>query len=258
MDIPHQNPDLPELDSLERSIYEWQMWIEDLGEFGQRKLKNSSVLITRCGGVGGLVAYQLAAAGVGRLVIAHAGDVKASDLHRQLLMTRDWIGKPRIESIQKRLLELNPDIAIQAVASNATEENARELVEQADVIVDCAPLFSERFALNRQSVSQSKPMVECAMYEMEGQLTTFFPGQTPCLQCLYPVAPPTWKRQFPVLGAISGTVGCLAATEAIKILTNLGKPLRNKMLRMDLREMTFRTVRLKRRKDCVVCSHLFA
>ena len=84
----------------ERSIYEWQMWVPDFGEEGQRKLKNASVMVSRVGGIGGIVAYQLAAAGVGRLVLAHGGLVKPSDLNRQLLVTHDWIGKTRIESIR--------------------------------------------------------------------------------------------------------------------------------------------------------------
>ena len=87
----------------ERAVYEWQIWVSDFGEAGQEKLKNTSVMISRLGGVGGVVAYQLAAAGVGKLVLAHAGNVKPSDLNRQLLMTHDWLGKPRVESAARRL-----------------------------------------------------------------------------------------------------------------------------------------------------------
>lgn len=100
--------ELPELSEHERAVYQWQMWVPDFGELGQRKLKNASVMISRLGGVGGLVAYQLAAAGIGKLVLAHAGDVQPGDLNRQLLMTHDWIGKPGMDSIRRRLLDLNP------------------------------------------------------------------------------------------------------------------------------------------------------
>ena len=92
----------------ERAVYEWQMWVPEFGEEGQEKLKGASVLISRIGGLGGVVAYELAAAGVGRLVLAHAGDVKPSDLNRQLLMTHDGLGKSRVESAARRLRELNP------------------------------------------------------------------------------------------------------------------------------------------------------
>ncbi len=155
----------------ELAIYQWQMWVEDFGQAGQEKLRNASVLVSRIGGLGGLVAYQLAAAGIGKLVLAHAGDVKASDLNRQLLMTHAWIGKPRIESAKRRLLELNPRLEVIAVNENITESNAGRLVEQVDLVVDCAPLFEERLAMNRQAVIQRKPLVECAMFDLEASLT---------------------------------------------------------------------------------------
>ena len=246
---------LPELSDEERAVYEWQMWLPDLGQQGQRKLKNASVMVSRVGGVGSVVAYELAAAGVGKLVLAHAGNVKPSDLNRQLLMTHDWIGKPRIESIRRRLLELNPRMEIVAIGENVNEENAEGLVTQCDVVVDCAPLFPERFAMNRQAVLQNKPMIECAMFDMEAHLTTIVPRQSPCLQCTFPADPPLWKRQFPVLGAVSGTVACMGAVEAVKLIAGIGEPMTGRILRMDLRTMTFRTMKTSRRSDCPVCGH---
>ncbi len=240
----------------ERAVYEWQMWSDGVGEPGQEKLKNASVMISRCGGVGGVVAYELAAAGVGRLVIAHGGNIKPSDLNRQLLMTHDALGSPRIESIARRLKELNPRLDVIGVPENVNEENAESLVAQADLVIDCAPLFPERFAMNRQAVLQAKPLIECAMYDFEAQITTIVPGQTPCLCCLYTEAPPTWKRQFPVFGAVSGTVACMAAVEAIKLITGVGRPLLNSLLYCDLQQMTFRKVRVQRDPGCPVCSSL--
>jgi molybdopterin-synthase adenylyltransferase len=202
------------------------------------------------------VAYELAAAGVGKLVLAHGGIVKPSDLNRQLLMTHDWLGKPRIESIERRLKALNPYLEIEAVGSNVSLLNSKELVAQADVIVDCAPLFQERFAMNAEAVVQRKPIIECAMYELEAQITTIIPGQTPCLACLYPEAPSAWKREFPVFGAVSGAIGCLAAMEAIKVISGLGKPLLGELLTCNLRDMSFRKIKLQRRQDCVECGTL--
>lgn len=238
----------------ERATYEWQIWVPEFGEAGQEKLKGSSVLVSRCGGLGSVVAYELAAAGIGKLVIAHAGNVKPSDLNRQLLMTHDWLGKPRAESAERRLKELNPRLEIVAVDENVSEENAAGLVEQVDLIVDCAPLFTERFAMNRQAVKQGKPIVECAMYDLEAQLTSIVPGETPCLACLHPADPPAWKREFPVFGAVSGTIGCLGAMEAIKLLGGFGEPLTGRMLTCDLRDMTFRVRSISRNAECVVCA----
>jgi molybdopterin/thiamine biosynthesis adenylyltransferase len=247
--MPSEQP----LSHLEKSVYEWQMWVDDFGEAGQRKLKGASVLISRCGGLGGMVALELAAAGVGRLILAHAGNLKPSDLNRQILMSHDWLGRPRVECAARRLRALNPRLEVVAVAENVSESNAGPLVRQADVVVDCAPRFEERFALNRQAVQQAKPMVECAMYELQAQITTILPGQTPCLACLSPEAPANWRRQFPVFGAVSGMVGCLGAMEVIKLLTGLGDVLAGRLLTCDLRTMSFRTLKVKREMDCRVC-----
>jgi molybdopterin/thiamine biosynthesis adenylyltransferase len=238
----------------ERAVYEWQMWTEGFGEAGQERLKGSSVLISRVGGLGGVVAYELAAAGIGRLVLAHAGNVRPSDLNRQLLMTHDWVGKPRMESAKRRLLDLNPRLDIVTVEENVSTTNAASLIDQVDLVVDCAPLFEERFAMNAEAVRQGKPLIECAMYELEATLTTILPGKTPCLACLYPERPTQWKREFPVFGAVPGAVACLAAMEAIKVLAGFGEPLAGRMLTCDLRDMTFRTYPLQRREDCRVCS----
>ncbi len=249
---------LHELTAEERATYEWQIWVPDFGEVGQRKLKAASVLISRIGGLGGVVAYELAAAGIGRLILAHAGNVKPSDLNRQLLMTHDWLGRPRVESARRRLLELNPRLQIECVAENINESNAERLVGAADLVVDCAPLFEERYAMNRQAVAQRKPLVECAMYDMEFHLTTIMPGRTPCLSCLYPEKPPAWRREFPVFGAVSGAVGCLAAAEAIKVIAGFGEPLYGQMLNADLRDMTFRKIKVSRNEHCPLCGGLDA
>ncbi len=240
----------------ERSTYEWQMWAPDFGEPGQERLKNASVLVTRCGGLGGVVAYELAAAGIGKLVLAHGGNIKHSDLNRQLLMTHDALGTSRVESATRRLLDLNPRLAIEAVPENVNEDNVTRLVAAADVIIDCAPLFQERFLLNREAVAQKKPLIECAMYDCETQITTILPGQTPCLNCLYPEVPPSWKREFPVFGAVSGMVACIGVMEAIKIIGQFGELLTNKLLISNLRDLQFRTINIQRNESCSVCAGL--
>lgn len=242
-----------ELTSEELATYQWQIWVSDLGEAGQEKLKAATVLISRCGGLGSVVAYELAAAGIGKLIIAHGGNVKPSDLNRQLLMTHDWLGRPRVESAKRRLLELNPRMEIEPVAENVNDSNAARLVASADIIVDCAPLFEERFLMNREAVRQNKPLVECAIYDLEAHIYTVLPGQSACLACLYPARPPAWKREFPVIGAVSGMVACLGAMEAIKLIAGIGTPLVDRMVMADLREMKFRELHLKRRPDCEIC-----
>src|SRR5262245_26299149 len=247
---------LPDLTSDEQSRYEWQLSVRDFGEEGQRRLKAASVLVSRIGGVGGSAAMQLAAAGIGRLVLAHAGNLRLDDLNRQLLMTTDWIGKPRVESAVRRLHELNPHVVVETVAENISESNAAALVSRCDVVVSAAPLFAERLQLNREAVRQGKPLVDCSMYDLEGRLLTVLPGQTACLACLYPEPPSNWNRKFPVFSAIASTVGSLAAMEGIKLIAGFGQPLAGKLLTFDLRDMSFRTIAITRRADCAVCGNL--
>ena len=148
------------------------------------------------------MAYELAAAGVGQLVLAHAGNIKHSDLNSPVANDTRCMGTSRVESARARLLELNPRLDIVTVPENVSESNASELVQQVDIVVDCAPLFEERFALNREIVRQRKPMVECAMYDLEAHITTIVPGTTPCLNCplsqetasLASAVPRVWSR----------------------------------------------------------------
>lgn len=245
---------LPDLTETDRALYEWQMSVPGVGEDGQRRLKAASVLISRVGGLGGLVALELAAAGVGKLVLAHGGDLKLSDLNRQLLQTRTQVGRPRVESIAQRLFDLNPDCEIVALPENISAANADAMVGQADIVVDAAPLFEERLALNAAAARARKPLVECAMHTLEASVTTFIPGLTGCLACYVPEVPPTWTRRFPVFGAVSGTAACVGAMEVIKLITGIGQPLAGEMLCMDLGQMRFRRVKLPRRDNCAVCA----
>jgi molybdopterin/thiamine biosynthesis adenylyltransferase len=244
------------LDEAERALYEWQLAVEGHGIEGQERLKGSSVLVSRVGGVGGSAAQHLAMAGVGKLVLAHAGNVRANDLNRQVLMTYEGVGQLRMDVAPARLRQLNPFLEVDAVAQNVSADNVEGLVRRADLVMSCAPLFSERLLMNREAVRQNKPLIDCAMYELEVQLMTVVPGRTPCLACLCPEPPPAWNRRFPVFGAVAGTAGCLGAVEAIKVLAGLGEPLLGKMLLGDLRDMTFRRVNVRRNPNCAVCGQL--
>lgn len=249
---------LPELSLDERNRYAWQLSVRDYGDEGQRRLKDATVLVSRIGGVGGTAAMQLAAAGIGRLILAHAGNLRVDDLNRQMLMTTDWIGKPRVESALQRLRDLNPHVEIETLAENISDSNAAGLVSRCDVVVSAAPLFTERLLMNREAVRQQKPLVDSAMYELEGRLTTIIAGRTPCLSCLYPESPPNWKREFPVISAVSSAVGSLAAMEVIKLIAGFGEPLTGRFLTFDLRDMSFRTIPIVRQRDCPVCASVIA
>lgn len=237
----------------EKAVYQWQMWLEEIGESGQEKLKNSAAMVSRCGGLGGPICYHLAAAGIGTLVLAHRGNLKPSDMNRQILMRYDGMGKPRMDSIRRRLLEFNPRLNIVAVPENVCDANVAGLVRQVDLVFDAAPLFQERFTMNGECVRQGKPMIEAAIFGMEGQVTTILPGTTPCLACLYPELPPHWQRQFPVLGAVPAMAASIAAVEGIKVLLGFGETLAGTLLYFDARTMHFQRIPIRRRPECPVC-----
>ncbi len=246
-----------QLSDRDREMFKRQMQIPGFGEEGQLRLKNSSALVTRVGGLGGPVALYLAMAGIGRLVIAHSGTLTWSNLNRQILMRHDYVGKPRIECAAELFARLHPECEVVAVGADANDENARQWVSQVDIVCDCPPTFEERYALNRACVALRKPMVEAAMYGMEGTLTTIVPGETPCLACLVPETPDWWQPYgFPVLGAVAAALGCLAAVEAIKVLTGFGESLKGQMLTYDADAMEFLKFPVTRRPDCPVCGRL--
>ena len=240
--LPHDHScqdSIQNLSEEEAETYAWQLDVRDFGVAGQARLKSATVLISRVGGLGSLVAYELAAAGVGHLVLAHAGTIQRSDLNRQLLMTAAGVGTARVDSAARRLRELNPRLRITAIPENLSPANAERLVGMADCIVDAAPLFQERLAMNDAAEAQGKPVVEAAMFELEASLTVIHPPRTPRFRDLVPDVPPGWQRRFPVFGAVSGTVGCLAA-----IVAGFAEPLYNRLLRIDLRAMRFETIHL--------------
>ncbi len=242
----------------ERRIYAWQMDLPGFGETAQRRLKAATVLVSRCGGLGGPAALELAAADVGRLILAHAGLVQEADLNRQILQHHDRIGLPRRDALIATLHGLNPRCTVEVVEEHASDANADRLVARAEVVIDAAPLFAERFALNDACVRAGKPMVEAAMYQWEAQVTTVLSGAGPCLRCWCPEAPDWWQRRFPVLGTVSGTADCIAAAEAVKLITGLGRLLIGRMLRLDLGTGTTRCLKIARNPDCAVCGRITA
>jgi len=244
-----------ELTDADRRKYRRQMSLAGFGEPAQERLKNSAALVARAGGLGGTVALYLAAAGIGRMTLLHAGNVTPTNLNRQILMTANWVGKPRIEKLRSSLLAFNPDLELTVIPENPGDANLDKHAARVDILCDCPPTFEERFAMNRASVRHRKPMIEAAMNGMEGHLTVLVPGRTPCLQCLYPELPANWcGTTFPVLGAVSGAVACLAAIEAIKVLTGFGTPLLGQMLVFDTERHEYRKYKLHRNPACPVCA----
>ena len=247
--------ELPALSEDERKIYERQIQLPELGEEGQRRLKAASVLVSRVGGLGGTVAMLLARAGIGRLVLAHDGVIEHENLNRMHLAFRDDLGRTRVDAFRDTLGRINPDLEVITEPHNVNAGNVRRLMDQADLVVDGAPLFEERFVMNAEAVRQGKPLVMAAMFALEGYVSTFRPGVTPCLHCLYPQPPDYWNvKVFPVIAPSSVLVATLAAMEAIKLIADFGDRLEGQMLYFDLGSYVFRKLTVERRADCEVCS----
>ncbi len=235
----------------------WQRYARQIGpgvlsREAQRRLSRATVLITRAGGMGGPTALALAAAGVGRIVLAHGGLLQLPDLNRQILGSEAGLGQPRAAQFAARLRSLNSAVDVVAIDHEPDEAEAHRLAQQADLIISAAPNFAERFRLNFAAVTTGKPLIDAAQWGMQGSLCVLAPGKTACLRCLYP-EPPEFEEHFPVLGAISMAIGALAALEAIKILAQVGEPSWGKMWIVDAYRGHTSIVELVRSPDCRAC-----
>lgn len=238
----------------EMERYKRQLMLEGFTPGHQALLKNSTAFVAGIGGLGGTAALYLAAAGIGKLVLVHRGDLTLSNMNRQILMREDWIGRSRVVMAKKTIGEINSGVVVDIHDRWITEPGLDELLPGVDITLSARPNFRERRILNRACIEGGVPMVEAAMDGMEAYLFNVLPGMTPCLDCVFPGDDPRWQELgFPVLGAVSGTLGCLMAIETIKILTGFGKPLVSKMLTFNLLDMRFKTLNIHRDENCSVC-----
>lgn len=198
----------------------------------QEKLKGATALVTRVGGMGGPAAQMLTMAGVGRVIIAHGGEMISPDLNRQVLGSEAVLGKPRAPHFAEYLRTLNRFVEVEAVDHEPDDDEALALARRCDVILSCPPTFEERLRLGRAAFAAGIPLVDAAQWGMTGTLIVLEPGKSPSLDEIYP-EPPPFEELFPVVGAISSAIGSLAALEAIKILSGAGAPLTGKMLVYD-------------------------
>ncbi|QVL50699.1 MAG: molybdopterin-synthase adenylyltransferase MoeB [Thiocapsa sp.] len=237
--------------------YSRQILLPDFGIEGQERLRASSVLVVGLGGLGSPVAMYLAAAGVGRLVLADFDAVDLSNLQRQIIHTTAQIGRPKAESARVALAALNPDVELVTVKRSLVEETLPSVLAEVDLVLDCCDNFATRFAVNAACVAAGVPLVSGAAIRLEGQVTAFSgqPGG-PCYQCLYPrdgSIDETCSTNG-VLAPVVGIIGSIQATEAIKILTGLGEPLFGRLLLLDAALMQWRSLRLPSDPSCPVCS----
>ncbi len=248
---------LPELSRDEILRYSRHLLIPEVALEGQRKLKNSSVLIIGTGGLGSPVALYLAAAGVGRIGLVDYDVVDSSNLQRQVIHGTSTIGKLKVESAKEKLLDLNPDIQVDVFNEPYTSENALRIARDFDLILDGTDNFPTRYLTNDVAVFLGKPNVYASIYRFDGQVSVFYAKEGPCYRCLFPEPPPPGLvpscAEGGVLGVLPGTIGTLQATEALKLLLGIGEPLIGKLQLYNALDMSFDFVKLKKNPNCRVC-----
>lgn len=220
--------------------------------WNQERLKSARILIVGVGGLGGISATYLAAAGVGRLRLCDSDRVEISNLNRQILFTADDIGQPKAALVAKRISAQNPEIKIEAIADKLTETNASELASGCDLIIDGLDNHCDRLKLNKASLDLTIPFIYAAINEWLGQLSFFHPPKTACLACLVPEEM-HYPKPTPVFGALPGVIGSLQATLALRYLMTGVEPVSKALLILRADTMAFETVTFERKPGCGVC-----
>ena len=236
--------------------YQRHIIMPQVGGIGQRKLLDSKVLLLGAGGLGSPTALYLAAAGVGDLGVVDFDVVDVSNLQRQILHDTDDVGRPKVISAQETLNDINPGIRVNPINERLSSENIMEILADYDIVVDGSDNFSTRYLVNDAAYLAKKTLIHGSIFLFEGQASVFEPGEG-CYRCLYPTPPPPGMvpscAEAGVFGVLPGIIGSIMAVETIKIILGIGEPLVNKLLLFDALSMDFRTVKLRRDKNCPLC-----
>lgn len=241
-------------EELER--YARHLSLAEIGEMGQRKLKNARALVVGVGALGSPVALYLTAAGVGTIGLADHDRVRLSNLQRQIAHTTAGVGQLKVEEAARTLHALNPEVRIETEPVFVSEANAMSVLSRYDVVVDGTDSFQARYLLSDAAYLLGKPLVHGSIFRIEGQVTVFLPGRG-CYRCLYPEPPPPGAieeaRQVGVFAALPGVIGTVQAAETLKVITGSGELLVNRVLLHDAMAMTFREARYRRNPACPLC-----
>ncbi len=242
------------LNAAEKQRYERQLIIPDIAESGQTRIRDASVFIAGIGGLGSISSYYMTAAGVGHIRFVDNDQVELSNLNRQIMHRTSDIGQSKTGSAGKKLSQLNPDCRLEPIEDTLTRENAIDLVQGCDLILDATDNLAARKALNHAAHALQIPFIYGGVNEFNGMVSFFRPKETACFDCLFPGDPERPKKPIGVIGAAAGLVACLQCMEALKFILGLELSLMNRLLRIDGRKMSFKTTRIARNKACPVCS----
>jgi molybdopterin/thiamine biosynthesis adenylyltransferase/rhodanese-related sulfurtransferase len=247
----------PQLSNEEIARYSRHLIMPEVALDGQKKLKSARVLTIGAGGLGSPLALYLAAAGVGTLGIVDFDIVDESNLQRQIIHGTSDLGRPKMESARDRIQDINPNVSVEAFEEALSSENALEIFEDYDVIVDGTDNFPTRYLVNDASVLSGKPNVYGSIFRFEGQASVFYAKEGPCYRCLYPEPPPPGLvpscAEGGVLGILPGAIGTIQATETVKLILGIGEPLIGRLLLYDALGMSFKEMKLRKDPNCPVC-----
>ena len=236
--------------------YSRHIIMPQVGSNGQRKLLDSKVLIIGAGGLGGPGALYLALAGVGTIGIADFDVVDMSNLQRQILHQYNDVGQRKVISAQETINSYNPDVNVIPHEVWLTSDNAKEIINGYDMVINGADNFPSRYLVNDACYLLGKPLIDGSILIFDGQSTVFIPGQG-CYRCLFPSPPPPGMvpncAEAGVLGSLTGLVGSIQATETIKLILGIGDSLSSRLLLIDALSMDFREVKIKRNSECPLC-----
>jgi sulfur-carrier protein adenylyltransferase/sulfurtransferase len=237
--------------------YSRHLLIPEVGEKGQLKLLKSKALLVGAGGLGSPAGVYLAASGVGTIGIIDSDVVDHSNLQRQILHWTSSVGMPKVDSARRTLFEVNPDVKVRTYQVRLDASNVLDIMHDYDVIVSGSDNFSTAYLVNDAAVMLKKPVVYGSIFRFDGQASTFIPYEGPCYRCLFAQATPPELApscdEAGVLGVLPGIIGLIQATEAIKILLNIGTTLSGRLLLYDALDMSFRQYKLKRDPNCATC-----
>ena len=231
--------------------------LPEVGPEGQARLGDARVLVVGAGGLGAPVAMYLAAAGVGHLTIADGDRVDATNLHRQVLFADSDVGAPKAEAAARRLRAMNALVTVEAIQAHVTATNVRQLVRDADVVVDATDNFAARYLLNDACVLEGRPLVHGSVSRFDGQATLLVASGAPCYRCLFPVPPapgtvPTCAEAG-VLGVIPGLVGITQAAIVMQQLLQYGESPAGRLLLLEGRSLRWTEVGVARDPACLAC-----
>jgi sulfur-carrier protein adenylyltransferase/sulfurtransferase len=237
--------------------YSRHLIIPDVGMTGQKRLKNSRVLIIGAGGLGSPALMYLAAAGVGTLGIVEFDEVDESNLQRQVIHGQRDIGKHKAESAKESIHEVNPFVDVVIHGERLTNDNVMGIFADYDLIVDGTDNFATRYMVNDAAVLLGKPYVWGSIFRFDGQASVFWAEHGPCYRCLYPEPPPPGMvpscAEGGVLGVLCASIGSIQVNEAIKLLTGIGEPLLGRLVVYDALEMEHRKLNVRKDPDCAIC-----